>query len=204
MESDTLSIHAQQALANQAQAGDKSAYDRLFAQAAARLQLFIRVRLGKRLREKLDSLDVLQDTYVEADKAFAKFVCNDEDAFARWLCCIAENRIRGLADHFNAKKRRAPGELLPVSKVLEEARKSQHSPATAAARLETREALARALEQLDDELREILLLRHFQGRTIDEIAQVTGQSQSGVRRLIGRAQHSLGRVMREGGHHGSK
>ena len=164
--------------------------------------MFIRLRLGGRLRAELDSLDVLQETFVEAHRAFERFVCRDDDAFARWLCCLAENRIRGLADHHGAKKRRPKGARRPVTAVLEEAQQSQTGPITAAARSEGRAALAEALEGLEEDARELILLRHFQGRSLAEIATLTEGSQSGVRRQIGRAQRALGRALRERGHGG--
>lgn len=202
MQSNPSSFLAQRSLGLRAQAGDKEAYDQLFALAAPRLQLFIRVRLGKKLREKLDSLDVLHEAYIEADKALHRFVCRDEKSFGRWLCCIAENKIRGLLDHYQAKKRTIPGgRSVPVSHVLEQA-KSGVGPLSAAAANETRDALEEALEKLDDELKSITLLRHFQGLTISEISELTSQSKTQVRRLIGRAQLELGRLLREGGHSG--
>ena len=60
-------------LVQRARAGDRDAYDHLFALAAERAQLFIRLRLGPRLRGKLDSMDVLQEAYVEASRAFPEF-----------------------------------------------------------------------------------------------------------------------------------
>ena len=48
--------------------GDREAYDRLFGLHAERALLFIRARLGPRLREKVESVDVLQDAYLAAQK----------------------------------------------------------------------------------------------------------------------------------------
>ena len=49
-----------------------------------------------------------------------------------------------------------------------------------------------ALDRLEPDEREVLLLRHFQGLTIDEAAVVLGRSATAVRRLLGRAARRLG------------
>src|SRR5205823_9697060 len=94
----------------QARAGDREAYDRLFRLHADRALLFIRARLGPGLREKVESCDVLQDAFLAAHEAFAGFTFTDEGSFLRWLCRIIDNRIRDWGDHFGAVKRQ-PVEL---------------------------------------------------------------------------------------------
>src|SRR5262249_1023968 len=56
-----------------ARGGDPAAYDRLFALHADRAMLFIRGRLGPKMRSKVESGDVLQDAYLAAHQAFAGF-----------------------------------------------------------------------------------------------------------------------------------
>ena len=69
----------------QARGGDRAAYDRLFALHADRALMFVRARLGPRLRASVESADVLQDAYLAAHAAFDRFNYTDEGAFARWL-----------------------------------------------------------------------------------------------------------------------
>ncbi len=88
----------------QARAGDQKAYEQLFALHADRALLFVRARLGPRLREKVESMDVLQEAYLAAHRDFAKFEYTDDGAFLRWICRIIENRICDLGDYFGAQK----------------------------------------------------------------------------------------------------
>ena len=171
-------------LLQRARDGDRAAYDRLFALAADRLLLYVRLRLGKGLRDRLESMDVVQEAYLEAWKDLATFEPRDDGAFARWLCRVAENRLRGLADHHGAQKRQA--------RDVEDVRRTLPGPATSAARRETRVRVEAALDRLEPDEREVLLLRHFQGLTIDEAAVVLGRSATAVRRLLGRAARRLG------------
>lgn len=170
--------------------------ERRFAAAADRVLLFIRTRLGPRLAAKVEPMDVLQETWVEAERGFERFASRGEGAFTAWLCRIAENRIRGLADHHGALKRRPPGDALPVSRVLERAALDRTGPATAAGRAEEHARLAAALGRLPDAERQALLLRHFQARTYDEIAAALDTTPTTARRVVARATAHLGRLLR--------
>lgn len=182
---------ATRVLLDRARSGARDAYERLFALAADRLLLYIRLRLGAGLRGKVDSMDVLQETFLEAHEALPGFQAAEDGAFARWLCRIAENRIRGLADHHGARKRIPPADRRPVADVLA----AHAGPSTIASRKETRERLERALERLDPEEQQALLLRYFEDRTVEEVAERLGRSPTATRRLLGRAVLALGSRM---------
>lgn len=57
--------------------------------------------------------------------------------------------------------------------------------------------LADALATLPAHYREVLLLRFDNGYSTKELAQMLGMTESGVRKLIGRAKNALGRMMEE-------
>lgn len=57
--------------------------------------------------------------------------------------------------------------------------------------------LADALAKLPAHYREVLLLRFDNGYSTKELAQMLGMTESGVRKLIGRAKNALGRMMEE-------
>ena len=171
--------------------------DRRFADAADQVLLFIRMRLGPALAAKTEPMDVLQDTWVEAQQGFGRFQSRGPSSFTAWLCRIAENRIRALADHHGAQKRTPPGEELPVSLVLDRARLDRTGPATAAQRREEGARLADALERLDEREREALLLRHFLGWKVDDVAAALDLPPTTARRLVARATANLGRILRQ-------
>jgi RNA polymerase sigma-70 factor (ECF subfamily) len=171
---------------------DAEEFDRQFARAADRLRLFIDLRLGAALRARLEPADVLQDAYVEGRRAFDARAPRDARGFAAWLCRITENRLRGLADHFGARKRRGPGAAVRLSAIAEAAVVHATGPVTGAARVEADQRLRAALSALHDDEREALLRRYFAEQTLDEIAAATGRSASAVRRLLARATARLG------------
>lgn len=114
----------------------------------------------------------------------------------RWLCRIADHRILDLADRFSAKKRSAPGAEARFSEILLRLGASATGPSTAFAREETKERIAEALEQVSDDARQALLLRHFHGHTLAEIAERLDKSEPAVRRLLVRAHMKLGALLR--------
>lgn len=178
-------------LVQEAKGGRREAYDLLFGRAADRVLAFIRLRLGEKLRAEHDSLDILQEAYLDAHRDFSRFECKDDGSFARWLCAIAEQTIRTLANRAAAAKRRAPGEREHLSAVIEHAR-SIAGPASLAAHRERIDALGRALDQLDEPDRRILLLRFFADMTTAEISASVGIPETSVRRALARATVTLG------------
>ena len=164
-------------LCERARAGDRRAYDRLFSLHESRALLFIRARLGEKIRSKMESQDVLQDAYLAAHQAFPDFQYTDDNAFTRWFCRIIENRIRDWADHFNAQKRQ----------VVELPRPDPTGPLTALDRADHREKIARALESMSPDHRQVLLCRFFQGLSAEETAQQMARSAGAVRKLTARA-----------------
>ncbi len=190
------------ALVLRAREGDREAYDRLFERAAPRALQFVRLRLGAALRGRVEEVDVLQDAYLDAHAAFPRFRFQGPGSFSRWLCRIIENRIRGLADFHGAAKRRPPGGDVRISQVVERACSPAPGPSTAADGNDRQRRLAGALLALPEDQREVLLLRFFQDRSVDDIAHLTGQSPSSVRRVVGRATARLGALLSEGGRDG--
>jgi len=179
-------------LVSLARRGDGRAYDRLFALSADKVLFFIKMRLRPPLSADLDALDVLQETYLEAHRSFERFEYRGAGAFSRWLCSIAAHVLAGFADRAGAKKRFPPGSRRPISQVLESLSESGVNPAELAARREDLQRLEQAMQALDADERQALLLRHFQEETIERMASSLGKSASAVRRLLGRAMAHLG------------
>ena len=173
-------------LCRQAQAGDRSAYDRLFALHADRALLFIRARLGPHLRGTVESEDVLQEAYLAAHLGFERFEHTGEAAFFHWLCRIIENRIRDWNDYVRAGKRQ------PVSL-------PQSDPTglvTALERAEHRQRLLEAMDRLSDDHRQVLLLRYFEGLSSEEAGARLDRTAGAIRKLTARALAELGKELK--------
>ena len=184
-----------------AKGGDLDAYEALFAATIDRLQLFLRVRLGAQIRKAEESLDLVQETYLAAHRAFDEFEVpttgDPERALFGWLCTIAENCIRARADHHGAKKRSPTGQLERVSRILEGVAAGTIGPATRAERSDERSRVATAMLALPDTQRELLMARHFEGLSFAAIADRRDSSETSVRRDVANAVEQLGKKLAE-------
>lgn len=179
-----------------AKEGDDEAYERLFARVQARLLAYIRLRTGRQLAGHVEPMDVLQEAYLQAHKYFPTFdPDHGEGAFLRWMCRIVDNSLRDFAKHFGAKKRTAPNGLRRVSEAGHQVRAGGTGPSTAVVKDEENDRLAEAMQGLDDQEREVLLLRYFQDTPLKEIARQLEIKERTVRTLLGRARHKLGAAL---------
>lgn len=170
-------------------------FDRLFEQAAPRLLLFVDLRLGPALRARLDPDDVLQEAYLAGLSGFGADAPRAPRAFAAWMARVVENCLRGLADHFAARKRTPPGGATSLSAILERVRAGVTGPATAAARVDDGNRLRAVIEILPDDQRQALLQRYFADLDLETIAAGMGRSVSAVRRLLVKATARLGAAL---------
>src|SRR3954462_1863633 len=72
-------------LLQEARAGDAATLGRLLELYRRYLALLARVQIGQRLRGKADASDLVQETFLEAHRNFARFRGTSEVEFVRWL-----------------------------------------------------------------------------------------------------------------------
>ena len=108
--------HKTQHLVTLAKEGDRSAVDQLCRIYGERIRRIIRLRIDRKLRPKIDSVDVVQDALVQALASLENFTYKDEGDFLRWLSKIAENKLRDILDKFHADKRDIRREI-PFKKI---------------------------------------------------------------------------------------
>ena len=153
-------------------AGDETAFRALYGQHAPRLRMTILRVLGHR-RQEAD--DVLQDAWVAACRALHQF--RGESRFSTWLAAIAIRTAR----------RRLDWHLEPLE--LDE-----RWPAPAAGAAQAVD-LERALAQLTDSHRAVVVLHDVEGYTHEEISQLLGIAAGTSRSLLTRGRRSLRRLL---------
>src|SRR5262249_23339149 len=82
-----------QRLLEQVHAGDRAAFERLFAQSRAGLRQFVELRLDARLRPRVDPSDVVQETQMEAFCRLGDFLARRPMPFHLWLRKTAYERL---------------------------------------------------------------------------------------------------------------
>ncbi len=188
-----------------AQTGDRGALDELMRRFAPRVLDVVRVRLGRPLRLAVESADILQETLLEAFRAFDNFEVREDAHFLGWLARIAERRILSRAEYHRAEKR-DPGRLEPLERTGDssdfqwEPAAGQTAASSYLAREEERAVVLEALSQIPEHYREVILAREYLGASWDEVAlQTDHDTANGARMTYHRARAALGSRLRATG-----
>jgi len=141
-----------------------------------------------------DARDVVQDTYLRAYRALPGFRLGS--SFKTWVLRIALNTAKSLRMRGRAKKRGGgarrepgypeggePGEI-PGSE-------ASSSPSALLERKEIKEALERAIVELEHDAREVIVLRDLSGRSYEEIAAALDLPLGTVKSRVHRARLEL-------------
>ena len=176
-------------LLERAKAGSPEALNLVYERAAGRLLAFIRLRLGRDLRSRLESRDILQATLLKSFQRLGDLRGNDTQSLMAWLTRIAEHEIRDCADYQHRQRRDAAREVAlddeaPVSAITRSAL-SRVILDEEALRLEA------AIESLSADHRDVILMRKFEELSFAEIAARTGRSEDAARMLLARAMTAL-------------
>jgi RNA polymerase sigma-70 factor (ECF subfamily) len=185
--------------------GDGAALGQLLERYRNYLALLARMQIGRRLQGKVDPLDLVQDTCLEAHRDFAQFRGASEGEFVRWLRQILARNLANLLRHYYHTRgrdvrleRQLVVELDASSRALDRAPVAPLStPSQQAARREQAVLLADALEGLPADYREVIILRHLEGLTFPEVAHRMDRSVDSVEKLWARG---LARLRQTLGH----
>ena len=161
--------------------GDSQAVGELMRLHRDRLRKMVAVRLDRRLANRVDPSDVVQETLAEAYKRFPKYLETREIAFYPWLRQLAWNRLTDLYRfHLTAQKRDAGREIKAAVALSDESviqlanglTAGGSSPSHNLMRHEIRTRVRSALEQVPDHYREVVIMRHLEQLTLEEISVV--------------------------------
>lgn len=175
--------------------GDLEAEHRLWERHREPLRRMIAARLNPVLARRADSSDVVQETMIEASRRLADYLRDPALPFPLWLRRIARDRIvdahrrhRGAAGRSLDREQPGVAAVFADQSSIDLAARL-HDPATtpaaAAVRAELQRRFRDALETLEDDDREILLIRHFEAMSNKQAAEALGVSEpaAGMRHL---------------------
>lgn len=189
----------------QARSGDAAALGRLLERFRAYLMLLARIHIGRRLQRKVDEADLVQETFLEAHRAFPRFRGASEPEFIGWLREILAARLAmQLRQYYGTQRRDVVRERDLVAELDESSLlisrafiASGTSPSMQAQEREQAVVLADALERLSADHRQVLVYRHLEGLTFPEVATRMGRSVDAVEKLWARALIQLRRELPE-------
>jgi RNA polymerase sigma-70 factor (ECF subfamily) len=178
----------------EARGGSREAMDRLLDLCRPYLLQVANEEVGGALRVKVSPSDVVQETLLEAHLGFARFEGSTEEELLGWLRTTLFNNLANVRRSFETGKRQLTRELQDkglASELLAQTQDSAESPSAHAQAQERDEALERALQQLPEHSRRILILHEWDGLTFAAIGAQLGCSAEAVRATWRRALDEL-------------
>jgi RNA polymerase sigma-70 factor (ECF subfamily) len=176
-------------LLKRARDGDAAARDVLLERHRARLRKMVAIRIDKRLAARVDPSDIVQEAMKVAHGRFADYLENPGRPFYPWLRGIALDRLVEMYRRHVVAARRSVRREQPARPMLNDESESELVRSLVASNLNPsrglllNEMLARVragLEQLSENDREILVMRHLEQMSVLEIADALAISKTAV------------------------
>ncbi|MBK8101431.1 MAG: sigma-70 family RNA polymerase sigma factor [Planctomycetes bacterium] len=177
--------------------GQVPAIDELVGRHLPRLQAYIRLRMGRELRRREGTQDLVQSVCRELIQHQEDFEYRDEQHFLGWLFTTALFKVRE-RQRFHAREARAPGREQALDGAEDLAAAHWLTPSREAIGRERLQRVAAALESLPDDYREVIGLARIAGLGHREIAARMQRTEAASRKLLGRALASLGELLGTG------
>jgi RNA polymerase sigma-70 factor (ECF subfamily) len=175
-----------QALVERVQKGDKKAFDVL----VLKYQNKIIQLVNRYVHDPEEARDVAQDAFIKAYKAVGRF--RGDSAFYTWLYRIAINTAK---NHLVAGGRRPPNSDIDAQDAEQYdgamGLKEYATPERLLLKDEIEALIAKAIDELPDDLRTAIILRELEGLSYEEIAQTMDCPIGTVRSRIFRARDAI-------------
>ena len=167
-------------LLSDARRGDMRAVNRLLERHRDAVRRLVQMRLDQKIQRRIDVSDVVQDVFVEANRRLREYLQAPVMPFHLWLRHIARDRIIDAhRRHRVSAKRSVDREqsLTPAGPVDRSTRElaaqlsdQQLTPAAAATQKELAQRVEQAIARLSDPDAEIIVMRHYEHLTNQEVA----------------------------------
>lgn len=186
-------------------AGDRQAIEALVARDLEWIRGHVRARLGPLLRARGETMDYVQDAVLDVLQYSPRFLTDDRRQFRALVARIVENHLRDAHDHHAAARRSPLRERpVPTDSVLDLAagQRPVTQPGAVAERREEEGWVRLALELLEPEDRQVLLLRQWQELEFAAVGARMGLTEDAARMRFQRALPKLAKKLEalRGGH----
>lgn len=179
------------------QSGDSHAQQALFQHYLPKVYAIARAKLGPKLREKLQSGDIVQEVFTRILKGLDSFEPRSEASFSHWVSRLVANEIADQRDFFSAKKRaQAQESHLDSDTEYFEPVDPGPSPHAWCELRQEHLVLEKCLDRLSQKNRDIILMRDIAQMSFEEIGGETHISSDGARMAYGRAKAKLAEAVR--------
>lgn len=183
-----------QDLLEAARGGDAAAVGALFERHRAALRRMVALRMDPVLRQRVDASDIVQEALVSASRRLDEYLRDRPMPFHLWLRQLAKDRLIDAHRRHRAAARRSIDREQNLGAayadrssidLARELRDAELTPAAAAIRHELQLRFRAALEALSEQDREVVLMRHVEQLSNQDVALALGLSEpaAGMRYL---------------------
>lgn len=170
-----------QELLADARAGNADAVNRLLERHRVSVHRLVQMRLDQKIRRRVDVSDVVQDVMVEAGRRLQDYIAQPPMDFHLWLRQIAQDRIIDAHRRHRGSEKRSMDKERPMVvagtedqstyELAAQLRDPELTPAAHAAQREMTGLVEAAIAKLDETDAEIIVMRHYEQLSNQEIAQ---------------------------------
>lgn len=189
--------------------GDSRAAEKLLQRHREALRRMIAMRLDKKIQQRVDASDIVQDVLVDANRRLQAYLENPAMPFHLWLRHMARDRIidahrrhRGSAKRSVDREQglfAAANQNHSTIQLAAQLCDGELTPAAAATMHELQVRFEAAIDQLNEQDQEIILMRHFEHLTNQEAAIALELSEPAASMRYLRAMRRLRELLGEGG-----
>lgn len=188
-----------------AQSGNDEALGEALEACRAYLLMVAQSELDPSIRAKGGASDLVQETFMEAQRDFARFEGTSEEELLAWLRQVLLNNLKNFARSYRQTAKRDVGREVE----LEAGRSSFNwrdalsdhgvTPSRVVMNQEATASLEAALSRLPEDYQQIILYRYREERSFDEIAELMERTPNAARKLWSRAIEGLQKEMGKDG-----
>ena len=163
-------------------AGDADAVNQLLERHRRSVRRLVEMRLDRKVQQRVDVSDVVQDVMIEASGRLEKYLDDPVMAFHLWIRQIAWDRIIDTYRRHRVSAKRNMDREQPIAaaagpnqstmELAVQLRDPGLTPAAAATQREIASQVETVIELLNEQDREIILMRHYEHLSNLEIAEV--------------------------------
>ncbi len=202
-----------QQLLDAARDGDVSAAGHLLNRHRDALRRMVEMRLDRRIQQRVDASDIVQEVMIEANRRLRTYLEDPAMPFHLWLRQMARDRIIDAHRRHRASGKRSVDreQAMVAAKTLDRSTVElagqlcdpELTPAAAATMEELQRRFQIAIESMDDNDREIVLMRHFEQLSNQDVARTLGLTEPAASMRYLRAMRRLRKLLAEPSDEGS-
>ncbi|MCX7664329.1 MAG: sigma-70 family RNA polymerase sigma factor [Gemmataceae bacterium] len=192
-------------LLSDARGGNAEAVERLLAEFREPLRKVVDLRLDPALARRVDASDIVQDVLLEANLRLIDYLRSPNMPFHLWLRHLAQDRIIDTHRRHRQAQRRSVDREQAIQgptwddessvQLISQLIDTEHTPASAAIHQELERKLSQALREIPEADREIILMRHQEQLSNQDVAAALGLSEAAASMRYLRALRKLRSVL---------